>query len=122
MLKWVAGLRTKLQLLEIDNCSHARQSASYRPPASLRHWSGSGSARVASQAADGLLFGATWTIRSPFDQGGRTCWCNLAPACRRHHGAKQAPGWHLEQLRPGEMTWRMPSGRTYQTAGERYPV
>jgi hypothetical protein len=58
----------------------------------------------------------------PYDQGGLTCWCNLAPVCRRHHRAKQAARWHLEQPRPGEMTWRMPSGRCYQTAGEPYPA
>jgi hypothetical protein len=56
----------------------------------------------------------------PFDQGGRTCECNLAPLCRRHHRAKQAPGWHLDQHRPGEMTWRTPSGRVYQTTGDPY--
>jgi hypothetical protein len=58
----------------------------------------------------------------PYDQGGRTCECNLAPLCRRHHRAKQAPGWHLAQDHPGIMTWRLPSGRTYQTAGDPYPV
>jgi hypothetical protein len=58
----------------------------------------------------------------PFDQGGATCECNLAPLCRRHHQAKQAPGWHLTQDQPGIMTWRTPSGRTYTTHPEPYPV
>jgi hypothetical protein len=56
-----------------------------------------------------------------FDKGGRTCICNLAPCCRRHHRAKQSPGWQLQQPLPGQMTWRMPSGRTYRTAGDPYP-
>jgi hypothetical protein len=36
----------------------------------------------------------------------------LAPLCRRHHAAKQAQGWHLEQPGPGTLTWTLPSGRT----------
>ncbi len=43
-----------------------------------------------------------------------------APVCRHHHKAKQAPGWHLEQPEPGVMTWRLPSGRVYQTTGDPY--
>jgi hypothetical protein len=56
----------------------------------------------------------------PYDQGGRTCECNLAPLCRRHHQAKQAPGWYLDQAEPGRMTWRLPSGRVYETVGDPY--
>ncbi|HEY0717463.1 MAG TPA: HNH endonuclease signature motif containing protein [Streptosporangiaceae bacterium] len=51
----------------------------------------------------------------PFDQGGRTCQCNLGPLCRRHHRVKQARGWRLEQPEPGVFTWTMPSGRVYTT-------
>jgi hypothetical protein len=58
----------------------------------------------------------------PYDAGGATCECNLAPLCRRHHQAKQAPGWHLTQDQPGEMLWRLPSGRKYATCPEPYPV
>jgi hypothetical protein len=58
----------------------------------------------------------------PYDQGGATCECNLAPLCRRHHQAKQAHGWHLTQDQPGIMTWRTPSGRTYTTLPDPYPV
>jgi len=53
---------------------------------------------------------------------GRTCECNLAPACRTHHRAKQAPGSHLSQPEPGTMHWQLPSGRTYTTIGDPYPV
>jgi len=40
--------------------------------------------------------------------------------CRRHHRAKQAPGWHLTQDQPGKMTWRLPSGRKHVTTGDPY--
>ena len=45
--------------------------------------------------------------------GGRTCLCNLAPLCRRHHRVKQARGWTLEQVSPGVLTWSTPAGRRY---------
>jgi hypothetical protein len=57
----------------------------------------------------------------PYDQGGRTCECNLAPLCRRHHRAKQARGWRLSQPEPGVMAWTTPSGRTYTTRPSAYP-
>ena len=41
------------------------------------------------------------------------------PPCRKHHRAKQVPGWHLAQGPPGHMTWRLPSG-PYQTTGDPY--
>jgi hypothetical protein len=44
----------------------------------------------------------------------------FSPPCRRHHQAKQASGWHLEQRAPGKMTWRLPSGRAYETTGGPY--
>ena len=57
----------------------------------------------------------------PFDGGGCTCDCNLAPLCRRHHRCKQAAGWRLEQPEPGTMLWTTPAGRRYLTEPESYP-
>jgi hypothetical protein len=39
---------------------------------------------------------------------------------KRHHHAKHAPGWHLQQTRPGVMRWTTPSGRTYTTRPTQY--
>ena len=58
----------------------------------------------------------------PWDDGGPTCECNLAPLCRHHHRCKQAEGWQLEQPEPGVLVWRTPSGRTYTTAPTVHPV
>lgn len=121
VLRWVAGLRTKLRLPEIDNCSHTLESASYQPPLALRHLVQVRQRTCCFPGCRRPAVRCDLDHTVAFDQGGRTCWCNLAPVCRRHHRAKQAPGWHLEQPRPGQMTWRMPSGRSYQTAGEPYP-
>ncbi len=120
VLGWAAGLRSRLGLLEHDTCAHARQGAGYRPGAVLRHLvcvrqrtcSFPGCRRPAVRCdLDHTL---------AFEDGGLTCECNLSPLCRRHHQAKQAPGWRLTQLCPGEMTWRTPSGRTYHTTGPPY--
>jgi hypothetical protein len=35
---------------------------------------------------------------------------------------EQAPGWHLEQPRPGVLVWTTPSGRHYTVTAEPYPV
>jgi hypothetical protein len=57
----------------------------------------------------------------PHHLGGRTCECGLAPLCRRHHQAKQAPGWALTQNQPGDMTWTTPGRRRYTTHPISYP-
>jgi hypothetical protein len=120
VIRWVAGLRSKVHLLEIDNCSHTSQSASYQVPLALRHLVHVRQRTCCFPGCRRPAVRCDLDHTVAFDRGGRTCWCNLAPVCRRHHRAKQAPGWHLEQPRPGQMTWRTPNGRCYQTAGEPY--
>ncbi|HSR84660.1 MAG TPA: HNH endonuclease signature motif containing protein [Streptosporangiaceae bacterium] len=120
-IRWAAGLRAKLQLLETDSrCSHPRQSPGYVPPASLRHLIAVRQRTCAYPGCRRPAARCDVDHTVPYDKGGRTCECNLAPLCRRHHRAKQAPGWHLEQPEPGRMTWRTPSGRIYETTGDPY--
>jgi len=52
--------------------------------------------------------------------GGPTSQGNLAPRCRTHHRAKQAPDWHVEQLAPGVTRWTLPSGRPHVSTPTRY--
>jgi hypothetical protein len=121
-IRWAVGLRDRMQYLETGTCSHSRRTASYTPPASLRHLV---EIRQRTCFAPGCRRPATHcdidhTV--PFDQGGMTCDCNTAPGCRRHHRCKQLPGWHVTQGQPGVMTWRLPGGRSYVTTGDPYPV
>jgi hypothetical protein len=51
---------------------------------------------------------------------GATDQCNLAPLCSRHHHAKHAPGWKLQQPEPGVMQWTLPSGRIHTTRPTKY--
>jgi hypothetical protein len=115
---WLTGIA--ISRLETGDCRHLRESRSYRPPPSLRHvitirqptCSFPGCRRPAIRCDDDHTL--------PYDQGGRTCECNLAPLCRRHHRAKQAPGWQLAQPEPGTMVWITPSGRSYATGPAAY--
>jgi len=108
--QWLGGV--KIRWLETGICSHARETFTYQPSPVLRHLVKTrnrtccfpGCRRPARRCDD------DHTI--PFDRGGRSCECNLAPLCRRHHAAKQAPGWHLQQTKPGHLCWTLPVGRT----------
>ena len=117
--EWLAGIA--ISRLETGDCRHLRESRSYRPPAALRHLitvrqptcSFPGCRRPAIRCDEDHTL--------PYDQGGRTCECNLAPLCRRHHRCKQAEGWRLEQPEPGVLVWHTPAGRTYTTGPTVYP-
>jgi hypothetical protein len=110
-----------LTTLETGTCAHRRETTAYRPPPSLRHLikirdrrcGYPGCRRPATRCDDDHTLA--------HHKGGRTCECNLYPLCRRHHRAKQAPGWHLDQPEPGLLTWTLPSGRRYTTTPEPYP-
>jgi hypothetical protein len=46
---------------------------------------------------------------------GETHPSNLALLCRRHHRLKHHRGVRVEQRRPGELLWTLPTGHTYET-------
>jgi hypothetical protein len=119
-LRWLAGI--KISWLETGACGHGRETFAYQPSTALRNL-------IKIRNATCTFPGCRRTARRcdddhtvPYDQGGRTCECNLSPVCRRHHGAKQAPGWHLRQSTPGTLTWILPSGRTHTTEPGTYPI
>ncbi len=116
---WLAGL--EFAWLERGACAHPRQAAAYRPPGKLRELV---TVRHRTCAFPGCRRPARrcdLDHTRPFDQGGKTCECNLEPLCRAHHKAKQAPGWHLTQAEPGVLTWITPHGREYTVVPEPYP-
>jgi Domain of unknown function (DUF222) len=59
--------------------------------------------------------------RTPYEQGGVTCPCNLQPLCRRHHRTKGAKGWTVTQNNDG-LFWTTPAGKTYLTRTEPPPA
>lgn len=120
--RWARGLAGQLAYLETVDCGHARAEDRYRPSPSLQHLIRVRQPRCAFPGCRCPADRADLDHTRPFNHGGITCECNLAPLCRRHHQAKQAPGWHLTQDQPGHMTWQLPHGRRYTTNSEVYPV
>jgi hypothetical protein len=97
------------------SCDHRHQEPGYQPSRRLRHLV---EARTTTCCAPGCRRPAAQCDLDhtvPYDHGGRTCECDLAPLCRRHHRCKQSEGWHLEQPQPGVLRWTTPAGRQYMT-------
>jgi hypothetical protein len=117
---WLAQIT--ITTLETGTCAHARQTAAYRPPPSLRHLIKIRDRRCGFPGCRQPAARCDDDHTIPHHQGGKTCECNLYPLCRRHHQAKQQPGWRLDQPEPGLLTWTLPSGRRYTTAPEPYPA
>ncbi len=114
-------LTVKITALARDTCDHRNQEPGYAPSRKLQNLI---RARTATCSAPGCRRPAArcdldHTV--PYDQGGRTCECDLAPLCRHHHRCKQAEGWRLEQTSPGTMCWITPAGRRYITTPTAYP-
>jgi hypothetical protein len=119
IVAWLSAL--KVQWLERGDCQHRRQGSAYRPGRALRHlvqirYRTCGHPGCRRPAEDCDL---DHTI--PYEDGGRTCECNLAPFCRRHHQTKQAPGWRVTHPEPGTLVWTAPHGRSYIVTPARYP-
>jgi hypothetical protein len=100
-------------------CDHRQHEDHYRPSRTLSHLV---RARTTTCSAPGCTAQAIYseidhTIPHP---AGATDQCNLAPLCSRHHHAKHAPGWKLQQPEPGIMQWTLPSGRSHTTGPTRY--
>ncbi len=116
---WLAQL--KIIRLDTAACTHQLQTPGYRPGARLRHLA---TIRFPTCTRPGCRHPSArcdLDHRIPYDQGGRTCLCNLQPRCRGDHQAKQAPGWHVEETAAGTLTWTLPHGRSYTTQPEPYP-
>jgi uncharacterized protein DUF222 len=102
------------------SCDHRHEEPRYQPSRKLQHlvW-----ARTPTCTAPGCRRAAArcdLDHTAPYDHGGRTCECNLAPLCRHHHRCKQSGGWYLKQPQPGVLEWTTPAGRRYLTVPEPY--
>jgi Domain of unknown function (DUF222) len=117
---WLATV--KITPIEAGVCEHRRESAGYQPSNMLRHVIKIRSRRCGFPGCRRPAVGCDDDHTVPYDKGGRTCECNLHPLCRRHHQAKQASGWHLDQPEPGTLIWTLPSGRQYTVTPAPYPV
>jgi hypothetical protein len=103
-----------------NDCAHTRQSSHYRPPPLLQHLLQIRNQRCTAPGCRIAAERCDEDHTKPYDQGGRTCECNLGPLCRYHHRVKQSEGWRLEQPAPGVFVWVTPSGRFYTVGRESY--
>ena len=117
---WLASV--KITPIEAGTCEHRRESAGYQPSNILRHIIKTRSRRCGFPGCRRPAVQCDDDHTVPYDKGGRTCECNLHPLCRRHHQAKQAQGWRLDQPEPGTLIWTLPSGGQYTVTPEPYPV
>jgi len=103
-----------------DDCAHTRKGGHYRPSPSLRHLLHIRNQRCTAPGCRTAAEQCDDDHTQPYDQGGRTCECNLGPLCRYHHRVKQSEGWRLQQPAPGVFVWATPSGRSYTIGRESY--
>jgi hypothetical protein len=101
-------------------CQHTKAEDRYRPSRKLTHLVKARNTTCTAPGCGRRAARCDLDHTEPHDQGGRTCECNLAPLCRRHHRCKQAEGWQLEQPEPGVLVWHTPAGRTYTTTPTKY--
>jgi hypothetical protein len=101
-------------------CEHVHAEVGYHPSRKLQHLIRARSATCTAPGCGRPAARCDLDHTVPWDQGGMTCECDLAPLCRRHHRCKQAEGWRLEQPEPGVLVWQTPSGRKYITNPTKY--
>ena len=129
----LTALRAAIQLLErarvqaqadavAGGCAHADESPGYRPPPRLREYIAARDVTCRSPVCGQPAWRADLDHTIPYDQGGRTCRCNIGGGCRRHHQLKQHSRWKLEQTKPGVFTWTTPAGRTYTVGPDSHPL
>ena len=115
---WLRGLA--FTTLQTGTCTHPRESRGYQPSPALRHLI---QIRNPACTSPGCRHPATRCDLdhvTPYDRGGRTCECNLHPACRHDHHTKQTPGWTVTQPQPGTLIWTTPGNRTRTTTPAQY--
>jgi hypothetical protein len=109
------GLTLTITPLARDVCDHRHQEPGYQPSRKLRHLIRARNMTCSAPGCGRPAARCDLDHTVPYDQGGLTCECNLAPLCRHHHRCKHSRGWRLEQPAPGVMVWTTPAGRRYTT-------
>jgi hypothetical protein len=121
-----ARLRHLIQALKIifdpiaqDTCDHRSAENGYTPSRRLKDLIRARTLTCDAPGCNAQARYADLDHTTPWPDG-RTDQCNLGPKCRRHHRAKQAPGWRVEQPQPGTTRWTLPNGRNHTTTPTTY--
>jgi hypothetical protein len=102
-----------------DTGSGSDTEEHYAPSRKLRHLVRARAATCDAPGCQTLALNTDLDHTIPWPDG-PTSQSNLAPRCRTHHRAKQAPDWKVEQAAPGVTRWTLPSGRTRTTTPTKY--
>jgi hypothetical protein len=78
---WASDLTRHMQYLTRTDCTHLRAEPRYRPSAKLSHLIRVRQRRCCFPGCRRPATRADLDHTIPYDQGGRTCECGLAPAC-----------------------------------------
>jgi hypothetical protein len=105
-----------------ESCPHTDEVPGYRVPGRMRDFLQARDVTCRFPVCRQPAWHSDADHTIPYDQGGRTCRCNLGHTCRTHHQLKQLPGWTLEQPSPGAFLWRTPSGISYVVSPDRHPA
>jgi len=99
----LARLNAAPEPIAVGTCDHRHREDRYTPGRRLKHLVRARTARCCAPGcgAQAITAEIDHTIPHP---AGASCECNLGPA-KRHHHAKHAPGWKLQQTEPGIMRW-----------------
>jgi len=103
-------------------CAHTEASLGYRPSPRLKERVSARDVTCRFPTCRQPVWRCDLDHSIPYDQGGRTCACNLGGLCRFHHQLKQHPDWQLTQLTPGQFQWTTPTGRTYATGPDSHSI
>ncbi len=96
-------------------CAHSEATGAYRPSSRLAEYVTARDVTCRFPTCRQPASRCDLDHTVPFDQGGKTCACNLGGLCRYHHQLKQHSRWQLAQPRPGTFAWITPAGRVYDT-------
>jgi hypothetical protein len=116
----IGRLQIPLAPIARGTCGHEHAEDQYRPSRKLAHLVQARSPRCTAAGCTNPAVHCDLDHTRPWDKGGLTCECGLAPLCRHHHRVKQLEHWHLEQPQPGVLIWHTPAGRTYITKPAQY--
>jgi hypothetical protein len=115
-------VRVTAEPVATGHCDHRNCEPGYRPSPALQRLVRARSGACSFPCCRRPAARCDLDHSVPYDDGGISCECNLAPLCRFHHRVKQAEGWKLEHNRPGVMVWITPAGRRYTTLASRHPT
>jgi hypothetical protein len=82
----------------------------YRPSQRLRDYVSARDGVCAFPTCNQPGYRCEYEHITPYEQGGRTCRCNAALACRRHNLCKVNTGWGYRRNNDGSFTWTDDTG------------